>query len=246
MRTQPLPPRRRFRILRRQPVEGCDDDPVQRLHRQLRVHVKGADGLDLIAEKLEAPGLRLGGREHVQDAPAHGEFALPFHHGPAPVAAADQRRGEFGQRHDVTDPNRHEALVEPAGRRPVAQGGGGRDQDDGLAAVQPPQRQQRRRRIPGGNLLLRGVAQYGAGRPRRVRCVRRVVHETREVADQLVAARGIRRHHEHRRSPGGEPPRQQKPWPPGRDPCSSCGSGRILSPGSVNSTTDMKLTLARV
>ena len=49
-------PTRAFGTLRRQSVQRRDDDALPRLHRQLRGDVEGADGFQLVAEELEAPG----------------------------------------------------------------------------------------------------------------------------------------------------------------------------------------------
>ena len=60
-------------------------------------HREVAHLVDLVAEEVHPHGVRLGGREHVQDAAAHGELAALLHHVHAYVGGVDQRTHQIVQ-----------------------------------------------------------------------------------------------------------------------------------------------------
>ena len=55
---------------------------------------EGADLVDLVAEEVDAQRVRRFGREHVEDAAAHGELAAPGDHVDALVGELDEPRGD--------------------------------------------------------------------------------------------------------------------------------------------------------
>ena len=69
---------------------GRCPQPVGGLQAPLVGHAELADLLDLVAEELDPQRMLLGGREHVDDAAAHGHLAAALHQVGAGVADLDQ------------------------------------------------------------------------------------------------------------------------------------------------------------
>ena len=74
---------------------------VQLMNGALRFRIESADGFDFVAEKLDAHGLGLFGREHIENAAADRVLAGHFHWIAALVADAFEVRGEVVERHFV-------------------------------------------------------------------------------------------------------------------------------------------------
>ncbi len=77
----------------------------QRLQGALIGHCEGADLVHLVAEELQAHRVRLGRREHVQDAAAQSELAAPLHQIGTGVADAHQLAGQLGRIGLTADPD---------------------------------------------------------------------------------------------------------------------------------------------
>ena len=85
---------------------GNADLSVYRFRETLRLHVKGADAVDLITEQFDAVGRRRRGID-VHDAAAYGELAGTFHQFSPYVAGRTQGGGQLFRIHAGVYVNRH-------------------------------------------------------------------------------------------------------------------------------------------
>ena len=94
-----------------------DDGVVGRVQRALRERREGAHLLDLVAEELDPERLAAGGREHVDDATAHGELAALVDPLDALVPGERELPGEPVDPRLVADPKRERARSRGARRQ---------------------------------------------------------------------------------------------------------------------------------
>ncbi len=79
-------------------ADRADGDAVRRRRareRALAGSVEGPERIELVAEEIQAQRIRLRGREDIDDAAAHGEFARLHHRFGAPVAGLIEHPGEL-------------------------------------------------------------------------------------------------------------------------------------------------------
>ncbi len=76
-------------VLPAEGMHGRDDDILHGGEGRLRLDLKGAYGLDLIAEQLNAPRMALTWREQIDNITSHAELTYAFDHGNAPITAFD-------------------------------------------------------------------------------------------------------------------------------------------------------------
>ena len=109
-------------------------------HGALRFDVEAADGFDLVAEELDAHGLRRFRRKHVEDAAANRIFAHHFDRLAALVADAFEVRNHIFERHLFAGAQRERELpVEIGGFGAQQRGRNGHDGDRDLLSGQTPQ-----------------------------------------------------------------------------------------------------------
>ncbi len=125
------------------------------LERTLVGHLEPADLLDGVAPELQAHRVILGGREHVEDATAHGELAAALDHVDARVGRGDEGFHDVLERALVTCGEAHGFEVAEALRHGLHEGAHRRD-DDADGPVRPA-----RFRVPE-------AAQHGETPPDRV------------------------------------------------------------------------------
>ena len=95
-----------------------DDRVVGRVERALRERREGPHLFDLVAEELDAERLASGGREHVDDATAHGELAALVDPLDALVPGERELLGEPVDPRLVADPERERARSRGGRRQP--------------------------------------------------------------------------------------------------------------------------------
>ncbi len=129
-----------------------------------------ADLIHLVAEEVHAVGVLGGGREHIEDAAAHGELAAPRHHVDARIREVDELQRESRQ---VEAAGPHRELDRRIVREIVGEGlqsrAHGRHDDDRPGAVtRIPLRQPAERGEPlADDLGARAQAFVGKRLPRR-------------------------------------------------------------------------------
>ena len=85
---------------------------LSRAKRPLGICIEGADALDLIVKKGNAPGRFAAWRENLQNFPAPGNLAGTFHHGAALIAHGNQRLRKLCRRENRALLQREKASVE--------------------------------------------------------------------------------------------------------------------------------------
>ena len=97
------PLRRRFPVGHKALGGRGDTGRREPLDAPLTDAVEPADAVHLRVKKLDAQGVALVGREHVQNGAPHGALAAALHHGDPLVAAGQQAVHQFLQRHGQVD-----------------------------------------------------------------------------------------------------------------------------------------------
>src|SRR5207237_3305528 len=140
------------------------DELLERRLRSLRHGVERAEGLDLVAEELDASGLLRRGGVDIDDPAAPREGPGLAHLGHRLVPEIEEPRRRFGPRQTVPGAERAAATREILRRdRVLEEGAQARDDGDrGLRCREPPEREEplmdrghrRRARLDGHRLAL--------------------------------------------------------------------------------------------
>ena len=186
------------RVAAREPLAGgADTYRVDAFDGPLRLGVEASDGLDLVAEELDAHRRRLGGREDVDEAAAPGGLPRPLDERADVVPRVDEARREVLDGDAVADGEacRTGAEVRGAGSRAGHGGCRGDDERRRAAAAragEPCEHVEAALRDRGRRVLAR-KGQAGEGRERHGR----VAGPRTQRLESCVAV-GLTRHDEQR------------------------------------------------
>ena len=107
----------RYQTLLLRPIEvGHDADVAHLVARELRLNLKGADAINLIAEEVNAEGVLRSIREDVDDATTHGKLPRLIHVVDALEALARERSLHLGNLYRVPHGQRHRARIQRVAR----------------------------------------------------------------------------------------------------------------------------------
>ena len=97
------------------PARWCPESVLRNFEGTLIDHLEVPDLFDLVAPELNPQWMVLGGREDIQDPPAHGQIAATLDQLTARIAGSDQPIDELGQICRITGTQRDRLEITQTG-----------------------------------------------------------------------------------------------------------------------------------